>query len=459
MREGVSRGTAGLMLGPVLFFSILYYPGLPWEARAVAASVAWIATWWLTEAIPIPATSLLPVVLFPLLGVMEVGEVTAEYGNQIIFLFIGGFFIAIAMEKWGLHRRIALFIVGFMGTSLRRIVAGFMLATAFLSAWISNTATTMMMVPIATAVIRSREREDRNFNRLLVLAIAYSASIGGVATLIGTPPNLIFSGIYGQLFQEEITFVEWTAFALPLSLVLLFIAWAYLSYFACPPESRALGESIKEKAESLGRITGEERKVLGVFLLVALLWVTRVLWGDYLPLVKDSTVAIGGAVLLFLMPARGGNLLEWEDAKRVPWGIVLLFGGGLAIAKGFSSTGLDTWVAERLLFLEALPLGLILLGAAALVLFLTEITSNTATATIFLPIMASMAGALGVEPLGLMVAATMASSLAFMMPVATPPNAIVFGTGYVGIPQMARAGMGMNLISLSAIALYVYLLF
>jgi sodium-dependent dicarboxylate transporter 2/3/5 len=456
----ISRQKVGLVLGPLMFLLILFSDlyGLSWEAKSIAASTLWIACWWLTEAAPIPATSLLPIILFPLLGALEVGKVTAEYGNQIIFLLIGGFFIAIAMEKWKLHVRIALLIVRAIGTSPRKTIAGFMAATAFISAWISNTATAMMMVPIATAVIfqASKTGEDKNFNTAIMLSVAYAASIGGIATLIGTTPNLIFAGIYRTFYGTEITFLQWASFGFPLAFFILIVCWAYLVYIAYPPRVQVLGEGIDEEIAKLGRITSQERKVLAVFLMVASLWITRVLWGKYLPMVTDTSIAIFGAFLLFLIPAeKGKTLLNWNDAGRLPWDVVLLLGGGLAIARGFTETGLDSWMAQQLLFLKGMSVIVIVLAVVTLTIFLTEITSNTATATIILPVTFSLATVLGMEPAGLMIAAAMSSSLAFMLPVATPPNAIVFGTGCVTIPQMVRAGLWMNLLCIAIITLYI----
>lgn len=459
-RIPVSRQKAGLVLGPILFLLILSSnpEGMTYEARVVAASTAWIACWWLTEPMPIPATSLLPIVLFPLLGALDVSRVTAEYGNQIIFLLIGGFFIAIAMEKWNLHIRIALQIISAVGTSPRRTIAGFMLATAFLSAWISNTATAMMMIPIAMAVIyqASRAGEDRNFNTAMMLAVAYAASIGGTASLIGTTPNLIFAGMYRTFYGTEITFLRWASFGAPLAIIILVVCWAYLVYVAYPPGKKIMVEGIEDEKTRLGSITLQEKRVLAVFFLVASLWTTRVLWSEYVPLVTDSSIAIFGAFLLFLIPSgKEEALLKWKDAAKLPWDVVLLLGGGLAIARGFMETGLDEWIAQQLLFLKGMPYLVVILSVVTLTIFLTELTSNTATATIILPVTASLAAALGMGTMGLMMAAAMASSLAFMLPVATPPNAIVFGTGYVSMTQMARAGLWMNFLCIGIISLFL----
>jgi sodium-dependent dicarboxylate transporter 2/3/5 len=458
-RIRISRQEAGLVLGPLLFLIIIFSSpeGMGWSAKAVAAGTAWIACWWLTEAIPIPVTSLLPIILFPLMGALEVGKVTAEYGNQIIFLLIGGFFIAIAMEKWALHIRIALLIVRVIGTSPRKTIAGFMVATAFLSAWISNTATAMMMIPIASAAIyhASKKGEDKNFNIALMLGVAYSASIGGTATLIGTTPNLIFAGIYRTFYGTEITFLKWAYFGVPLAGLLLVVCWAYLVYVAYPPAVKPAASGMEGEIVKLGRTSSQEKRVLVVFLMTAFLWTTRVLWGKYLPLVNDSSIAIFGAFLLFLIPSgKGGTLLKWDDAVKLPWGVVLLLGGGLAIAKGFTETGLDAWVAGQLFFLKGMPYILVIMAVVILTKFLTEITSNTATATIIIPVSASLAAVIGIDPMGLMIATAMTASLAFMLPVATPPNAIVFGTGYVTIQQMARAGIWMNLLSIVIVTLF-----
>jgi sodium-dependent dicarboxylate transporter 2/3/5 len=362
------------------------------------------------------------------------------------------------MEKWRLHIRIALLIVRTIGTSPRRTIAGFMAATAFISAWISNTATAMMMVPIATAIIyqASKAGEDKNFNTAMMLSVAYAASIGGIATLIGTTPNLIFAGIYRTFYGTEITFLQWSSFGFPLAFFILIVCWAYLVHVAYPPKIKVLGNGIEEEITKLGKITSQEKRVLAVFLLVASLWVTRALWGKYLPMITDSSIAIFGAFLLFLIPAgKEEALLKWNDALRLPWDVVLLLGGGLAIAKGFTETGLDVWIANQLLFLKVMPAIFVILAVVTITIFLTEITSNTATATIILPVTASLAAALGIEPLGLMIAAAISASLAFMLPVATPPNAIVYGTGYVTIPQMAKAGVWMNLLCIAIITLFI----
>jgi len=467
VKQGI-RQSSGLVLGPLIFIIILFAEpeSLSPAATVVAGVTIWMAVWWISEAIPISATALLPIVVFPAFGAMNVGDVTAQYGHHIVFLMFGGFFIAIAMEKWDLHKRIALFVVHIIGIGPRRIIAGFMVATAFLSAWISNTSTAMVMMPIGTAVIASisAKKSDPDFNVALMLSIAYAASIGGMATLVGTPPNLIFAGIYQSMFGVQVNFFEWAYFGFPLAFVMLVITWFYLTHIGYrirKDEIPGSGEVIKAEMSSQGKITREEKHVLMVFALVAVLWMTRgLLWGKYLPQVTDASIAITGALLLFIIPAREeASLLSWEDTETVPWGVALLMGGGFAIARGFAETGLSEWVSQSFTFLVAMPVFLLILATVVITKIFTEITSNTATATILMPIAASIAVTLGISPFGIMAAVAIASSLAFMMPVATPPNAIVFGSGYVTIPQMARAGLWLNLVTVVIVSLFAFLVF
>ena len=451
---------AGLFAGPALFILVLLFSpeSLSFQAAVVAGGTLWVIVWWITEPVPIAATSLLPIILFPLFGAMDTGNVTGEYGNPIIFLFIGGFFIAIAIEKWNLHSRIALGIVQAIGTSPRRIIGGFLFSTAFLSAWISNTATALMMLPVAAAVTAkfASEGYEEDFRTALVLAVAYGASIGGVATLIGSPPNLILAGMYKTLTGLEISFLQWATFGIPIAGIMLALCWIYLVLFAFPQKKSSLRINLDEEFRNLGPVTVEEKRVLSVFLVVAALWITRTIWGGYVPMVSDTTIAVFGAVLLFLIPAGGGGrLLVWEDAVRLPWNIVLLFGCGLAIAKGFVKTGLEVWIADQLQVISGVPPLIILLAVIVLILFMTEVTSNTATATVFIPIAAALATVEGMNPLTLMAAAAISSSLAFMLPVATPPNAIVYGTGYVTMARMARTGIVMNCISIGVLMICI----
>ncbi|MGA9289709.1 MAG: DASS family sodium-coupled anion symporter [Anaerobacillus sp.] len=470
------RKLTGLILGPALFLSLMlfFHPnGLSNAGLAVLASTAWIATWWITEAIPIPATSLLPLILFPLSGGLK-GDLTASaYGDNTIFLFMGGFLIALSMQKWDLHKRIALFIISAIGTSTERIVLGFMVATGFLSMWISNTATAMMMVPIGLAVIyqvsdqleldTDKGPPSFNFGKAIMLGIAYSASIGGLATLIGTPPNTIFAAVVNELYGIEISFARWMMFGVPLTVLLLFGCWYYLVKMAFPMKIKELPggkEVIAKERKDLGRMSVEESVILTIFSLTALAWISRsFVLSDLNPNINDTVIAMTAALLLFLIPApskRGEFLLDWQTAKGLPWGILLLFGAGLAIASGFQESGLAKWIGEQLTVLEGIHLFIILLLVTTLVIFLTEITSNTATATMMFPIMASLSAAIGVHPYALMIGAGIASSCAFMLPVATPPNAVVFGSGYLKIPDMARAGFWLNLTSIVVITLAIY---
>jgi solute carrier family 13 (sodium-dependent dicarboxylate transporter), member 2/3/5 len=474
-RKRSMRQNIGLILGPILFFVTFFGlspDGMPTEALAVLASTLWIATWWVTEAIPIPATSLLPIILFPITGAVEdPGIVTPNYGDKNIFLFLGGFIIAIAMEKWNLHRRIALNIILFVGTSTQRLVLGFMVATGFISMWISNTATAMMMLPIALAVIthvsdlleEKKEEFDSNFGKAIMLGIAYSASIGGLATLIGTPPNVIFASMINQMFDTEITFASWMAFGVPLTVLLITITWIYLVKVGFPMKMKSIPggrEVIISEKKKLGNMSFEEKLVLVVFLFAAISWIIRsFILEEFIPGIDDTLIAILAGSILFLLPskaAKDGTLINWNDAKNVPWGTLLLFGGGLAIADGFERTGLAEWIGAQLTILNAINFILILTIVTALVIFLTEITSNTATATMMYPIMASLALALGVHPYALMVAAGIAASCAFMMPVATPPNAIVYASGKIKIGDMIKAGFWLNVLSVLLIVLLIY---
>ncbi|WP_017754453.1 SLC13 family permease [Calidifontibacillus oryziterrae] len=463
----------GLGLGPILFLLTLLFvspEGMSKEATAVLASTLWIATWWITEAVPIPITALLPVILFPLTKAVD-GGITNQYGDSTIFLFLGGFVLAIALEKWNLHRRIALNIILLVGTSTQRLVLGFMVATGFLSMWISNTATAMMMMPIALSVLThvkdslkgENEQATTNFGKVLLLGVAYSASIGGLGTLIGTPPNTIFAGVVRELYGIDISFAKWMLFGVPISAFLLLVAWIYLTKVAFPLKIKELpgGKAIiHEQKISLGNMSYEEKAVAVVFVATALAWITRTFVLErFVSGINDTVIAIMAAVVLFLIPSKKGEdgmLLTWDDAKKLPWDILLLFGGGLAIAKGFKDSGLALWIGEQLTILQGIHFILIIAAVATLVLFLTEITSNTATATMMFPIMASLALAIGVHPYGLMIAAGLAASCAFMLPVATPPNAVVFGSGLLKIKDMAKAGFWLNIFCIFIITLFIF---
>jgi len=462
-------------LGPALFLIILlwFHPeGLSKEANAILASTVWIAVWWITEAVPIAITSLLPVVLFPLTGGMELAETTASFGHRYIFLYIGGFILAIAIERWNLHKRIALNIIQLIGTNVKNVILGFMLATAFLSMWISNTATSVMMLPIGMSIIsqlidnpKTVENENQNFGKALMLAIAYSASIGGMATLIGTPPNLVLATIVQETYGIEITFSKWFMFGLPISLILLAICWKYLTEIAFTFKQKKFPggrNEINKQLKSLGKLSYEEKMVLLIFVGTAFAWITRsFLLQKLIPNLDDTIIAVIAGILLFILPAsksKNRKLINWEEAVKLPWGILLLFGGGLALAQGFKTSGLAEWIGGQLTLLEGASIFILLLFLIALVNFLTEITSNLATTAMILPILAPLSLVLDVNPFMLMVGATVAASCAFMLPVATPPNAVVFGSGYLRIPDMAKTGVWMNLFSIIFLTIMVYFL-
>ncbi|MDA1275231.1 MAG: DASS family sodium-coupled anion symporter [Verrucomicrobia bacterium] len=447
-----------------------------------------MAVLWMTEALPIAVTALLPLVMFPILKVEAFSAVAVNYADSNIFLYMGGFFIAAAMQKWGLHRRIALRLLSMIGSSPRRIVLGFMVATAFISMWVSNTATAMMIYPIGLAVIvemvenRSSvasgdSDSNRGFRTALMLGIAYSASIGGIATLIGTPPNLVFAGSVARLYPDapEISFMNWFAVGILLTSVFLPIAWIVLTRVVFQVDGRPVAggrKTIREALEQLGPMGFGEQIVAVVFSLTAFAWITRgdlaigsfavQGWASRLNLsdtVNDSTVAMLAACLLFAIPVNlneGKFVLDWQSAERIPWGILIVFGGGIALADVFKSSGLSEWFGAQLSLVANLPLPVMILLTCLTLTFLTELTSNVATATIFMPIVASMASVARVHPFLLMIPATISASCAFMLPVATPPNAIIFASGHVTIPEMVKAGFILNIVGVLLVTLLGY---
>ena len=464
----------GLILGPLMFFVILlfFHPsGLNDQSNAVLAATIWIAIWWIFEALPIAVTALLPIVLFPIAGGMDLAQTTASYGHKLIFLIMGGFMIAIAIEKWNLHKRIALKIIYFIGTDVRKIILGFMVATAFLSMWISNTATAVMMLPIGVVIIKqlkdnpnTDENENNIFGKALMLAIAYSASIGGIATLIGTPPNLVMAGIVSQVYGYEISFLEWIVFGLPVSMLLLAICWVYLTRYAFTfkqdkfPDGR---EEILRLKNELGVISYEQKIVGLVFISVGFCWITRsFLLQKIFPALDDAIIAIIFAMILFIINAKSkkDKILEWKEAVKMPWGILLLFGGGMSLAKAFDVSGLAIWIGNQITAFGNFDLFLFLILLVTAINFLTEVTSNVATTAMLLPVIAPIALELDIHPFILMTAAAVAASCAFMLPAATPPNAIVFGSGYLRIPDMVKKGFLLNIISILIIVLMVYYL-
>ena len=483
-REQVLR-YIGFFAGPAIAAYLILFtdlePGNPAVTNTLAVAIL-MALWWMTEVVPLAITSLLPLMLFPALGVMDGKDVSATYFNHVIFLFIGGFLVALAIQKWDLHRRIALNILRLVGSSPARIMLGFMFGTAFLSMWISNTATAMLMVPIAMSIIQKMEDINgpglvRKFTVGLLLSIAYSASVGGIATLVGTPPNLSFARIFHIYFPDapEISFASWFFYAFPITLALFVIIFTYLRITFIGRRSAWKSLSRKDMNQdyrALGPMIFEEKVLTIAFAGLALLWFFRadISFGSFtLPgwsnlfrnpqFFNDGTVAIFVAVLLFIIPSKqekGAFLMDWKAAEGIPWEIILLFGGGFALASGFKESGLSTWFGQQLEFLGTVHPIVLIACICFLVTFLTEVTSNTATVETLLPVLAGLAITIEENPLLFMLPATISGSLAFMLPVATPPNAIIFGTRKLQIAHMARAGLVLNLIGVVIVTLITY---
>ena len=441
----------------------------------MAGLAAWMALWWLSAIIPLEATALLPIALLPVIGPRPIGEITAAYANPIIFLFLGGFFLAATLERWDLHKRFALATVRIAGTDAPRVLLAFMLAAAVLSMWISNTAAAVMMLPIASAVVdgvdhvREGDSGASRFPVALMLGIAYACSIGGVTTLIGTPPNAILAGAAREILDIDIGFGQWMVLGGMVAVPMLLGCWVLLvRLFGVRGPLEGLDEVVRREGAALGRLSPAEKYILAVFAATAFAWIFRApkVIGDWripglsdaVPGLTDAGIAIIAALLLFIIPlprSRFKVALNWESAKRVPWGILLLFGGGLALAAAFAESGLTESIGAGLEQLRGAPMILILAATAAVFVFLTELTSNTATAALAMPLMAGVAQGLGLPALPLMAVAALSSSMAFMLPVATPPNAIVFGSGRIPTADMARAGIWLNLLAISLVTLIV----
>jgi len=485
----------GLVAGPVLALLAYFllperYAGAAGEVtfspagRATLAMVFWMAAWWMTEAVPIEVTSLLPLTVFPLFGIASVGKAAAPYASDVIYLFMGGFILGLAIERWGLDKRIAFFTLRLTGTRPAAMTAGFMGAAAFLSMWISNTACAAMMVPIAVSVIdlvlRSRtgkglresngipqERKgERNFAIGLLLAVAYASSIGGIATLIGSPPNGIASRFIAQTYGTEVTFLGWMAFGLPFTLLFLPTAWLILTRWLFPAGFDTVEggrEMIAEQYRKLGPLGAGEKVTLAVFAGAAFLWIFGALLKDIalggvrpFARLSDSGVAMLAALALFLLPVdtkRGVRAMDWEHAVKLPWGVLVLFGGGLSLAAAVEANGVSAFIGEMARGMGVLPPFLLLLAVITMTVFLSEVTSNTAQVATMTPVLAAMAPALGLDPRMLVVVCALAASSAYMMPVGTPPNAIVFGTGLLRMPQMMRAGVVLNFVGIAFITL------
>ncbi len=470
------RMRIGLILGPCLFLLLLLTEppaGMELSAWRVAALTALMAVWWVTEAVPIPVTALLPVALLPPLGVVSISVAAAPYANPLIFLFLGGFLIALAIQRWDLHRRIALFILRFAGQKLHFLVAGFMLATGFLSMWVSNTATAALMLPISISVLlllESREEDpsnNQNFALALLLGIAFAANIGGMATLIGTPPNALLAGYMAENYDVHIGFAQWMLVGLPVASLMMLLAWLVLTRWAFPVSRRNI-EGIKPLLErqraDLGPPSRAEWRVGMVFLLVALAWIFRPLLEKLLPglTLSDAGIAIMGALLLFLIPANQFRqqrfLLDWESTKHLPWGVLVLVGGGLSLGAAIDGSGLSAYIAAAMGGLGALPSWLLVGTVVVITMLLSHVTSNTATAATLLPLTAALAVTLNEHPLLLAIPVALAASCAFMLPVATPPNAIVFSSERITVPDMVRAGYRLSIAATVIISAAVFLL-
>jgi sodium-dependent dicarboxylate transporter 2/3/5 len=479
----------GFWVGFVCFILILLIPtsqDFTLPIKNMMAVAVLMAIWWMAETLPLGVTALIPLVAYPVLGIMSTGEVSGNYTHHLVFLFLGGFVIASGLQEWQLHKRFALFTIAILGTQPRKVILAFMLSSALLSMWISNTATTIMMLPIALAVIgevgqRNHATRGDKFTIVLLLGVAYGASIGGISTLIGTPPNIIFSGIFNKYFPQldEISFLQWMVYILPLSSVMFVVIWGYLAFLVYngkKDKSEKSGGDFKKGYRELGKMSMPQRKVLLIFSLTAFLWIFRTDinlgflsipgWPRIFGLqnmIQDSTIAVGMAILLFIVPAQKksqkSGLLQLRNLLNIPWDILLLFGGGFALADGIQKSGMATFLGNQLVFFGNFPVWLMLFTLALSVTIFTEITSNTAVATTILPITAALAVKLAMNPLLIMLPVTVASSCAFMLPVATPPNAIVFGSRFIPIKSMVKVGIGLNLIAAFIISIYFYIFF
>jgi solute carrier family 13 (sodium-dependent dicarboxylate transporter), member 2/3/5 len=472
-RESETYQRIGRVLGPAVFALMFATEHLQEtmspEAWRVAAIGLWMAIWWATEAIPVFVTAFLPIVAFDPLGIASIRDAAAPYANPIIYLFLGGFIMALTLEKWNLHRRIALAILDRVGTDGRRLIGGFMLVCALLSMWMTNTSTTMMLLPIVlsvSSVIRDNagartEKERRHFEIAMLLGLAYSASIGGLATLIGTPPNALLVGFMAENYGIQISFARWMVVGVPITLIMLPIAWLVLTRMIFQvniPASKAVDEHLHEMRRDMGPMTTPEKRVAIVFVSVIFCWMMRRPITEWLDIsgVSDSGIVMTAAVLLFMLPSGDRTqpqLMTWHDASRLPWGVLILFGGGLSLAAAVSSSGLALWLGEGLAPLNAFGTLTLMIAAVTLVIFLTELTSNLATTATLLPVVGAIALQAGVPPIVLIVPITIAASCAFMLPVATPPNAIVFATGALSIPQMVRAGVVLNVLGIIMVTL------
>lgn len=459
---------AGFVLSPVLFTIILSYPveGMAFEAKLVLGLAAWMAIWWATEAIPFYVTASIPLFAFPLLGVGDIDKLISAYGDKLVFLLMGGFLIAKTIEKVNLHKRFALNTLKIVGTKPKNIILGFIIVTGSMSAGITNTATTLLILPIAIAVISQVDvTQKKRFATCLILSVAYAASLGGMSTLIGTAPNALFASLSESLAETEIIFFDWMLVGVPLSVVSLLVLWVYMTTSTRLDNSKPILKNknvITDELRKLGIWSRNEKIVLVVFAATAIAWITRGLfWKDLAPFVGDHVIVLVSVAALLLLPSgqKRQRLLDLRTASKIPWGVLLLIGGGLALASGFTSTGLDMWIADKMLFLGELDYVLIVLVIVTITMLTSELMSNTAVAALLLPIMAVLGSATELDPILLMAPVAFATSYGFMMPVGTPPNAIAIGSGHVSIKQMVRYGLPFDLICIPIItAMIVFLL-
>jgi sodium-dependent dicarboxylate transporter 2/3/5 len=473
-KENSKRGQALLKLisGPLLFFLVWILDPfqLGESANRVLATAVLMITWWIAEALPMPAVALLPLVLFPLLGIAKIGEAAAPYANEVVFLFMGGFMIGLGIEKWNLHKRIALSIVQFTGTNGNKIILGFILATGFISMWLSNTATTMMMLPIATSVItvvtakNAHNQQLRHFAVCMMLSIAYASNFGGIATIIGTPPNVAYASFISKEYGVDISFAGWVVVCLPVSLLLFFalygvLIWMFPSRIDSSEDMKVL---IRDELKALGPMTVPEKRVLGIFLTTAFLWITRDLINQ-LNIVRldDNMIAVFGALLMFVIPSGNSfraneRLLVWSDTSKMAWGILLLFGGGITLAAALEKAGIIASLGQWLAGFTGSSILVLIAVIAVMSIFISEVMSNVAQVIVFAPVVTGIAVAIGADPLLLGMPMTLAASCASMMPMGTPPNAIVFSTGHIKLGEMLKAGFILNLISIALIVLTSY---
>ncbi len=464
----------GFWSGIIVFFIILILPGsesLSLEAKAVGAVAILMAVWWATESIPVPVTALLPIALFPLLGITDIKTAAVPYANPNIYLFLGGFILALAIESTGLHKRIALSMILQVGKNSKSLIGGFMLVAALISMFVMNTSTTLMLLPIGLAVCsvvtetvpNLNENDRKNFDTALMLGIAYAATIGGMSTLVGTAPNIVFAAFMQETYGIEISMIDWMTMGVPLSALLLLGAWVLLTKYVFPVDfvaSDSTRSELSNSLQSLGPLSKNEIKVLIVFALTVFAWMTRRIFTQIEGLegITDAGIAIIAAIALFIIPSSDSksSIMIWEKSKELPWGLLILFGGGLSLASQITSTGLGLWIGNLLIGLQNVPEIVLILCVATMIIFLTELTSNVATTSSFLPVFGAIALAIGVLPVTLTIPVCLAASCAFMLPVATPPNAIVYGSNKFTIATMMKAGLFLNLIGIILVTLFSY---